>query len=214
MDGFRKALESLQPTDLAFLAPKPEEPKSGTGKRSRIQYAVRQNDDGTAEVSESVTTVDEAVPEEAADKVPVPESPPAVAAGPEAGVAEVSPSSTSPPTVDIPASEAASASDESRKRKYVDHKWPSIGTILAGNYFGMVYRAEVVKADKRLKSGRQLLLLNGPAKGSRHDSFTRALLTATARQREENKLGRSGATNGWEFWVAEKANPSSVADVA
>ena len=211
MDGFRKALESLQPTDLAFLAPKPEEPKSGTGKRSRIQYAVRRNDDGTTEVSESVTIVDEAVPEKTAIEVSAPESPPAVAEGPEAGVAEVSPSSTSPPTGDR---EAVSASDESRKRKYVDHKWPPVGTILAGNYFGVVYRAEVVKADKRLKSGKQLLLMNGPAKGSRHDSFTRALLMATARQREESKLGRSGATNGWEFWVAEKASPSTVADVA
>jgi len=88
-------------------------------------------------------------------------------------------------------------------RQYIDHEWPPVGTIVCGNYFGTVYRAEVVKAKKRLKSGCQLKLLDGPSKGRRFDSFTKALLIATAKQRKETNLGRKQASNGWSFWKPE-----------
>jgi hypothetical protein len=109
---------------------------------------------------------------------------------------------------------AASAPDgakPSRTRQHIEHEWPGVGTILAGSYDGTVYRAEVVAAGKRLKSGKQLVLLDGPAKGQRFDSLTKALVVATARQRETMRLGRSGVTNGWSFWVPEKANSSPAA---
>jgi len=98
----------------------------------------------------------------------------------------------------------STASDTTAKpRQRIDHEWPPEGTIVSGIYFGTVYRAQVVKANKNLKSGRQLKLLDGPCKGRRFDSFTKALLVATTRQRKENNLGRKQASNGWDFWKAE-----------
>jgi len=108
------------------------------------------------------------------------------------------------PSACVPASESGNAAEKPpRTRQHVEHAWPPVGTVVSGDYFGTVYRAEVVKANKPLKSGRQLKLMDGPAKGKRLDSFTKALLVATARQRQETRFGRKQASNGWAFWKPE-----------
>jgi hypothetical protein len=99
--------------------------------------------------------------------------------------------------------DTASAGSAPRTRQHIEHTWPPIGAVLAGTYFGVTYRAEVVAANKTLKSGRQLKLLDGPAQGQRLDSFTQALLVATERQRRESCLGRQRVSNGWDFWKPE-----------
>jgi len=78
--------------------------------------------------------------------------------------------------------------------------WPEIGTMLTATYFGVVYRAQVVQAWKKLTSGKQILILTGSAAGRRADTFGRAMLRATSRQRRDNKLGVKGLCSGWEFW--------------
>lgn len=95
--------------------------------------------------------------------------------------------------------------EKARTRRAVAHEWPPVGTLLSATYFGVEYRAEVVVATKRLKSGKQVRLLDGPAKGKRLDSFSKAMLVATAKQRREQKLGRKGTSNGWGFWRQEGA---------
>ena len=98
-----------------------------------------------------------------------------------------------------------------RKRRRVERVWPEVGTILTATYFGVVYRAQVVQAWKKLTSGKQILILTGSAAGRRANSFTRAMLKATSRQRRDNKLGVKGLCSGWEFWgvVAPVIAPES-----
>lgn len=90
--------------------------------------------------------------------------------------------------------------DESRRRRHIDREWPEVGAILTAEYFGEEYRAEVIPATKKLKSGRQIRLDSGPARGTVCDSFSEAMLTATEHQRNEQNLGRKGTSNGWVFW--------------
>lgn len=94
------------------------------------------------------------------------------------------------------------ATDEPQKRarQAVAHEWPVVGTKLSATYFGETYTAEIVSARKKLKSGRQVRLLDGPSKGRICDSLSEAMLLATARQRRQQKLGRKGTANGWRFW--------------
>ena len=83
--------------------------------------------------------------------------------------------------------------------------------MLTATYFGVVYRAQVVQAWKKLTSGKQILILTGSAAGRRANSFTRAMLRATSRQRRENKLGVKGLCSGWEFWrVIQNPGPPAA----
>ena len=203
MDGFRKELESLQAADLSFLVPKSVPQQSRRDRRNRRkQNAVAVvPEQGAAKIARPIPVV----------RIPHPTVTPSAPAAQPAGDHPLPPFVPKGNTATV--TEAASAPDDakaSRKRKHVDHEWPVVGAILAGTYFGTLYRAEVVAADKRLKSGKQLVLLDGPAKGRRFDSLTKALLVATEKQRETMGLGRSGATNGWDFWKVEKVNPAPV----
>ena len=126
---------------------------------------------------------------------------------------EISSSDAAPVPVTSDGVAAKNATVEpSHARQHIDHEWPPVGTIVSGNYFGTVYRAQVVKANKKLKSGRQLKLLDGPAKGKRFDSFTGALLDATEKQRKKSNLGRKQASNGWGFWKQEAPAGTAAAD--
>jgi len=109
-------------------------------------------------------------------------------------------SPTIPPRPVANAGNNASVVTPPRKRRRVERVWPEIGTMLTATYFGVVYRAQVVQAWKRLTSGKQILILTGSAAGRRADSFSRAMLKATSRQRRENKLGVKGLCSGWSFW--------------
>lgn len=208
MDGFQKALESLQAADIAFLVPDPAPHQSARNKRNRRKSSGGQDavasipEPGAANVARSIPVA----------TIPHPTVTPSVPASPPFGehpLPAFALASNSPAVAD--AAPTTGAAKTSRTRQHVEHEWPPVGTILAGTYYGTVYRAEVVVADKRLKSGKQLVLLDGPAKGQRFDSLTRALLAATVKQRETMKLGRSGATNGWEFWAPEKVKSSPAA---
>lgn len=95
--------------------------------------------------------------------------------------------------------EEPDSDDKDRKRRKVSHAWPDVGTVLEADYKGTHYEAEVVEMP-RLKSGKALKILTGPAKGKVCTSMSRAMLDATEKQREEQGLGRSGVSNGWEFW--------------
>ena len=57
---------------------------------------------------------------------------------------------------------------------------------------------------RRLKSGRALRILTGPAAGIVCHSLSGAMQLATLRQREEQHLGHKGVANGWKFWKARK----------
>ena len=94
------------------------------------------------------------------------------------------------------------AENAPKKRNRPIRDWPPLGTKLVGEYFGAVYNAEIVVARKKLKSGKQIRLVDGPAQGKRLDSFSKAALVATARQRRTMKLGRKGMSSGWSFWSA------------
>ena len=52
----------------------------------------------------------------------------------------------------------------------------------------------------RLKSGKAIKILTGPAAGTTCRSMTGAMLKATDEQRNEMKVGRGGVPNGWDFW--------------
>lgn len=152
---------------------------------------------------------------------PARNEPPDPVADPSENNPTTSAANTSAPTDDAPAIRDDTALDPisaatpaveiddppKKKRHYVEHEWPPAGTRLVAEYFGTVYHAEVVPADKRLKSGRQLLLLDGPAQGKRLDSYSKAMLVATAKQRKTMNLGRRGVSSGWDFWVV--ATPGS-----
>ena len=207
MDGFQKALESLQAADIAFLVPDPAPHQSGKSKRNRSKGG-RNPVIAATTVVITPPTVAATADQRGGGAVETPSSPASPPFG-EHPLPAFVPAGNSPAVAD--ATPAPDGVKTSRTRQHVEHEWPAVGTILAGTYYGTVYRAEVVVADKRLKSGKQLVLLDGPAKGQRFDSLTRALLAATVKQRETMKLGRSGATNGWEFWAPEKVKSSPAA---
>ena len=88
------------------------------------------------------------------------------------------------------------------RRQRVVHVWPEIGTRLDGPYEGETYAGLVVAAPK-LKSGRALQLITGPAMGRIFNSMTSAMIAATERQRRKlgHGKGRRGLpATGWEFW--------------
>ena len=98
--------------------------------------------------------------------------------------------------------DASASTAPPRRRRRVEHVWPEIGTRLDGQYEGETYAALVVAAP-RLKSGRALQIINGPALGRVFNSMTAAMVAATARQRQHlgTGSGRTGLpASGWEFW--------------
>ena len=116
------------------------------------------------------------------------------------------------PSAANPTETATSTGTPGHKRNRPIREWPAVGTRLSAEYFGQTYRAEIIVAHKRLKSGKQIRLLEGPSAGKRCNSYSRAMLLATARQRREQKLGRKGVSNGWDFWREEVASGSSPTD--
>jgi len=90
-----------------------------------------------------------------------------------------------------------------RTRRSVKHQWPEVGAVLKADYEGTRYEVEVI-ASPKYKSGKALLILNGPAEGGVVSSMSAAMLLATDKQRKENNLGRKGVSNGWGFWQVKK----------
>ena len=86
-----------------------------------------------------------------------------------------------------------------RRRRRPSHGWPEVGTVLEADYRGQHYEAEVA-AGARNKSGKAIRILSGPATGVVCRSPSGAMLKATESQREAQNLGRTGVSNGWEFW--------------
>lgn len=114
--------------------------------------------------------------------------------------------------VNIPATvptTSATMTGNDPQRKPSEHVWPPVGALLTATYFGTVYRAEIVAARKKLKSGKQIRLLDGPAKGKRLDSLSAAMLVATAKQRKQFKLARKGVSSGWTFWQIVQSPPTN-----
>ena len=99
--------------------------------------------------------------------------------------------------------EQASKPTPRKKRRQIEHPWPDIGEILEADYHGVRYEAEVISMP-RLRSGRAMRILTGPAAGITCRSMTGAMLKATEEQRSEMKIGRNGVPNGWNFWKASK----------
>ena len=193
MTDFQKALASLKTADISFIAPNsstaPPPPRFSPRIRRSIRRT-RNHDAGTgnpnpSEPSSNGTT--------------------------SSSIARNGARSNSTGAMPAPANKSApkaTIAKQAHTRQRIERDWPSVGTVVSGNYFGTVYRAQVVKANKNLKSGRQLRLMDGPCKGRRFDSFTKALLVATTRQRKEANLGRRQASNGWDFWQPE--SPAAV----
>ena len=95
--------------------------------------------------------------------------------------------------------EPASKPTPRKKRRQIEHPWPDVGGILEADYHGVHYEAEVIPMP-RLKSGKAMRILTGPAAGITCRSMTGAMLKATEDQRNEMKVGRNGVPNGWDFW--------------
>lgn len=95
---------------------------------------------------------------------------------------------------------ANTASSTGRTRRKQSHSWPDIGTVLHAEYYGQRYRATIIKATKKLLSGRQVKIQNGPAAEEVCDSLSAAMLKATESQRMRMGLRRKGVANGWDFW--------------
>lgn len=93
--------------------------------------------------------------------------------------------------------------EEHRRRRHIEREWPEVGTELTADYFDVAYGAEIIPATKRLKSGKQIRITSGAAKGVICDSFSDAMLTATEDQRNKQNLARKGVSNGWMFWQWE-----------
>ena len=96
-------------------------------------------------------------------------------------------------------------SEKKGKRSKAQHEWPDVGAILEADYKGLHYEAKVVSMP-RLKSGKGLEILTGPAAGTVCKSMSRAMLEATKQQREQQDLGRSGVSNGWKFWSVKQTD--------
>lgn len=209
MDDFMKSLQGLNTSDLSALGVTPPTPRQeDVGEKSR--KAARRRGKQTAPASSA--------PQPHAE-YPIPDRPAPLAtanltslatATKSVDVTSVTPpaSPTSPEITPVPVP-AASTDTKSAPtpsmppaRQRPIHEWPPIGAVLQADYFGTVYQAEVVAANKLLKSGKQLNLLDGPARGKRFDSFSRAMLAATAHQRKTMRLDRRGMSSGWTFWKA------------
>lgn len=109
--------------------------------------------------------------------------------------------STSAQDLTMPQTDSGDDQDaENRRRRHIEREWPATGTMLTADYFGVSYGAEIVAASKRLKSGRQIRITSGAAKGTICDSFSEAMLIATEDQRNKENLARKGVSNGWLFW--------------
>lgn len=193
MTDFLQALSTLNAADLAFLAPgentKPAKPR----RRPRA-----------SKTSKDIVDTDEALLGMKVDDTPQPieESAPAPNTENET-ITDVSEEGTTIPLKSPPEhiyGEHKLPVFVPPKRIRPPHEWPAVGTMLVADYFGTSYHAEVVVAKKRLKSGKQLRLLDGPSKGKRLDSFSKAMMVATAKQHRTEKRGRQGVANGWEFW--------------
>jgi hypothetical protein len=94
----------------------------------------------------------------------------------------------------------AEEDEENRRRRHIEREWPEAGVILTSEYYGAAYAAEVIPAAKKLKSGRQIRITSGPARGVVCDSFSEAMIAATEKQRADQNLARKGVSNGWLFW--------------
>ena len=192
MTDFQKALASLKMADISIITPTSSIAPPPPRHSPRIRRSIRRTRDHDAGADnsnpETTSTNDTASPPVTAD------------AAPKSVAADAS-------------TKRVKRAKPTHTRQRIEHVWPPEGTIVSGNYFGTVYRAQVVKANKNLKSGRQLKLLDSPCKGRRFDSFTKALLVATTRQRKESNFGRRQASNGWEFWAPEAPGTVPTAGV-
>lgn len=122
----------------------------------------------------------------------------------------------SPPSSSVASSNSAAGivvqqdeDEDGRRRRRIERDWPEMGTILTADYFGTTYTAEIIPATKRLKSGKQIRIESGPAKGAVCDSFSEAMIEATEAQRTVQNLGRKGVSNGWVFWQWD-GKPSNI----
>jgi len=114
--------------------------------------------------------------------------------------AVVSSTTASPRTE--PQQDADSSAQSARQRRKVTHVWPEIGTRLEGEFHGQTHAALVIAAPK-LKSGRAVQVITGPASGQTFRSMTAAMEAATAHQRRQLGLGKSKKglpASGWDFW--------------
>jgi len=84
-------------------------------------------------------------------------------------------------------------------REREKHEWWPVGTELAGRLGSETFTATVVE-NPQVKSGRSLLITSGPASGKVCLTPTRAAIEATEAYRQAQNWGRSGVTNGWDFW--------------
>ena len=208
MTDFQKALAALKTADISFIAPNSSTAPPPPRFSPRIRRSIRRTPNPGARA-------DQSNPNEVTDTM----SSPVVRGNNSAGGPAATETrsdgkhkSTASVSPDMKVGDVSSGKNATtHTRLHIDHDWPPVGTIVSGNYFGTVLRAEVVKANKPLKSGRQLKLLGGPLKGRRFDTFTKALLVATARQRKEAHLGRRQASNGWGFWKPESPVTAPVA---
>jgi DNA polymerase III subunit beta len=99
-----------------------------------------------------------------------------------------------------------------RRRSKVDHAWPEVGTVLEAVYEGQTYTALVIAAPK-LKAGRALQVITGPATGQVFNTLTAAMEGATAKQRRKLGLGkdkRSLPKSGWDFWIPAQPKRASA----
>lgn len=231
MNDYRQTLAALQAADLSFLASE-STTKSAvtanapTGKQPRqSRRRVKPTSTATANTMDTIpapivtTPISTAPSPKATTPVhmhaprPFPTTepelpvfvPPAqrkTGKDTEAANGTVSAVASSTPTMTGVAGAMEVGGPPKKQRNRPSHEWPPVGTRLRGEYFGTVYHAEIVPARKMLKSGKQIRLLDGPAQGKRLDSYTKAALVATTRQRRANKLGRKGLASGWTFWTA------------
>jgi len=116
---------------------------------------------------------------------------------------------TTPSTNDASTNDIAAPQRRSRR---IERSWPEIGVRLEGAYEGETYVGLVIAAPK-LKAGRALQVISGPACGRTFNSMTAAMLAATAGHRR--KLGLAGSKkglpkSGWEFWQEPQAKRQSA----
>ena len=222
-EDFNKTLETLTAADLSFLShksapvtdPQPSAdsddseptPMSSTETPSNRKPQTRRPRKASAKIQNAnAVSAQEDIPDTQLS-TPSPSTINNVGEGQPAQAdtqdASLNPEPIHPQTgAEVPAEDDGIAPDtQKRTRTTVAHEWPAVGTKLKAEYFGQTYHAEIVPAKKRLKSGKQIRLLDGPATGRRLDSFSKAMLVATARQRREMKLKHKGVSNGWSFWV-------------
>ena len=64
-----------------------------------------------------------------------------------------------------PGSGQAGGDEESRRRRHIAHEWPETGIVFSAEYYGERCTAKIIPATKRLKSGKQIRITSGPARG-------------------------------------------------